>query len=237
MHHIAPNAEGSFARGALLGASVTIVAFDGLVVDTRPARALAITESMLAEGVGQSHDALLHIVTAVLPGRSLDEAVEAALMEVALAKSSLAKSNPEDAEGDATLRDVVVLRARQAYTAIAARGLPLCDGAAGWLASRVASHGRVILRADSARADVDRLLTFSGLTDVVAAVRCADDPPRTPNQMSVVRSWRAIADRLLTQQQGLSTGTAFECDERTASVARSYVGEVRRVDQLAQRLV
>lgn len=207
----------------MIRAPATIVAFDGLVVDTRSARALAIAESMVAEDLAdESSDLLLPRIHQRLAGRSLDEAVDGAITASHKADSL-----------DSTRRDLVVLRARRAFSAITMRGLPLCDGAAEWLTARAASHGRVVLRADSARVDVERMLAFSGLTDIVSAIRCADDPQRSAQQTSIVRSWRAIADRL--QAQGLSVRAceALECDEESAAVARGHVDSVRVIPRLA----
>ncbi len=223
----------------------TIVAFDGLVVDTRAARALAIAESLEAEGfTTESQATLVARIHALLVGRSLDETVDAIIDAIATKSVDVSHDVSHDKSHDtshhlshdaslaATHRDLVMLRARRAYGAIIMRGLPLCDGAAAWLTLRAASHGRVILRADSTRTDVERMLEFSGLTDLVSAIRCSDDPPRSVQPASVIRSWRAIADRLQAQRLEIQRCEAFELDERTAAVARGYVGSVHTVDRL-----
>jgi beta-phosphoglucomutase-like phosphatase (HAD superfamily) len=232
------------------------VALDGLVVSTQSARALAIAEALTAEGVVRmSLDPLVERIVPLMAGRSLDEAVEVAIdVAIDAANDAAIDVNIEtgvdvsaggaggstraadmDMAIDGTRRDLVLLRARRAFSAIVMRGLPLSDGAAEWLIARAASHGRVVLRADSARVDVERMLAFSGLADVVAAIRCADDPPRSAQQPAIERSWRAIADRLEAQQLDPRTCEAFECSEDGAAVARRYLDSVHTVAQLTFR--
>jgi len=201
-------------------ASATIVAFDGLVADTLSARALAISESVSAEIAPCSVDEALLLVR----GRSLDEAIEAALR---------ARSESLEVECDATARDLAVLRARRSFTAMVSQGLPLRDGAAEWLAARASTHGRVVLRAESARRDVDRLIEFTGLADVVTFIRCSDDGPRVYGASSTGNSWSAIARRLATQRVPIDECTAFECSDLSANVARTYLRDVMVVDTLA----
>ncbi len=199
--------------------SATIVAFDGLVADTLAARALAVSDAVTAEVSPCSLDEGLSLVQ----GRSLDEAVEAALV---------AGADTAAVEFDATLRDLAVLRARRSYTAMVAQGLPLRDGAADWIALRAASHGRVILRADSARRDVERIIAFTGLQDVVAFVRCADDLPRTLGASSPECAWAAITSRLAAQRVALEQCVALECSAASAAVARKYLSDVSIIQTL-----
>ena len=199
--------------------SATIIAFDGLVADTLAARARAVSDAVTAEIGPCSLDEGLSLVQ----GRSLDEAVEAAFV---------ARAQTPAVEFDATLRDLAVLRARRSYTAMIAQGLPLRDGAADWIALRAASHGRVILRADSARRDVERLIAFTGLQDVVAFVRCADDLPRPLGASSPECAWAAIAGRLATQRVALDQCVALECSDVSAAVARKYLSDVLVIETL-----
>ena len=159
-----------------------------------------------------------------MQGRSLDEAVEAALG---------ARVEVPAVEFDATLRDLAVLRARRSFTAMVAHGVPLRDGATDWIASRAASHGRIILRADSARRDVERLIAFTGLEDIVAFVRCADDLPRIFGASSPECAWSAIAGRLAAQRVALEQCVALECSDLSATVARKYLSDVLVIAMLA----
>ena len=200
--------------------SATIVAFDGLVADTLSARALAVSESVSAEIARCSVVEALSLVR----GRSLDEAIERALRT---------GCGSPDREVDATVRDLAVLRARRSFTAMVSQGLPLRDEAAAWLAARAATHGRIVLRAESARRDVDRLIQFTGLADVVAFIRCSDDLPRAVGASSTENSWSAIASRLAAQRVPLDECTAFECSDLSANVARGYLNDVLVVAALA----
>lgn len=212
-------ANGTVKRAARRS-SATIVAFDGLVADTLSARALAVSESVSAEIAPCSVVEALSLVR----GRSLDEAVEHALRS---------RCGSPDLEFDATVRDLAVLRARRSFTAMVSQGLPLRAEAAAWLAARAATHGRIVLRAESARRDVDRLLEFTGLADVVTFIRCSDDLPRAVGASSTENSWSAIASRLAAQRVPLDECTAFECSDLSANVARGYLDDVLVVAALA----
>ncbi len=201
IHHAAPR------HGA------TIVAFDGLVADTRLARGLAVSEAVTAEFMTCSLAEALGLVE----GRSLDEAVDAAFR---------AAQGSSSAPLDDTARDLAVLRARRGFGAMVSRGLSLRDGAAAWLAERASTHGRIVLRAESARRDVERLLAFSGIEDLAYFTRCADDLPRVRGGEAVDRSWQAIMARLAAQQVVGASCAAFEVSSRCADVAHRYAAEV-----------
>ncbi len=192
----------------------TVVAFDGLIACTASARALAVSDAVTVEySTCTSEEALRY-----LPGLSLDEAVEAALRD---------RWTDPGLPLDATVRDLTVLRARRGYSAMVAQGLSLRDGVIGWTTAYASLHGRLILRAESARRDVERILAFSGLDDVVSFVRCADDLPRVPGAGTLASSWRAIETRLGAQGVKLSTCTALECNALCADTARPVVAQVR----------
>ena len=189
--------------------SATIVAFDGLVADTLHARALALVTAISAE----FQSVAIEIALQALPARSLDEAAEVALRIAG-------------APDDATLRDLVVLRARRGFTGMVQQGLPLRTGALAWLEQRARQHGRFVLRADSARRDVELLLTFSGVSDLFTLVRCADDLPRRAAKSSIERSWQAIVDRLSALNVAPDQCVAFEYDAASAVIARRFVSTV-----------
>ena len=112
------------------------------------------------------------------------------------------------------------------------QGFPLRDGAAAWLAARAATHGRVVLRADSARRDVDQILAFTGLDDLVAFIRCSDDLPRVLGASSAENAWSTIASRLAMQRVSLDECTAFECSENPATIARKFLADVLLINAL-----
>jgi hypothetical protein len=109
--------------------------------------------------------------------------------------------------------------------------LPIRDGVASWLRDR-AMQGRVVLRADSVRADADRLLAFSGIEDLVTFIRCGDDLPRTPPFSSLERSWHAIAARLDGLGVFSESCAALESDPRCAEMAHAFVRDVAIVTKL-----
>lgn len=199
--------------------TATIVAFDGLVADTLAARALAVSEAVSAE-IGPC---TIDEAMALAGGRSIDDAVEAALRS---------RTAPSRVEIDHTLRDLAVLRARRGFSAMVAQGLPLRDGAVAWIAARAASHGRVVLRAESARRDVERIVAFAGIEDIVSFIRCSDDLPRALGVPSAEAGWMAVAARLATQRIALDHCAAFECSNVGAAAARKFLMDVSQIESL-----
>ncbi len=191
-----------------------IVAFDGLIADTHVARTLAIGDALAAEGTPSDSE----YVASLVLGRSLDETVEAVLHADAAARGAAV---------DHTTRDLTVLRARRAYSAMTAHGLPLRPDAVAWITAHAARGARVVLRADSARVDVELLLRLSGLADVVAFTRCADDLPHTRGESSVRSAWRAIAARCAALRLDLSACRALEPSAEGTAAAHAYVSDVR----------
>lgn len=219
--------ESDVVKTAPTQPTATIVAFDGLVADTRAARALAVSQAVSAEIGPCTPDEAM----ALVDGRSIDDSVEAALR----ARSS----SPQRAGAigrhidiDHTLRDLAVLRARRGFSAMVAQGLPLREGAVAWIAARAASHGRVVLRAESARRDVDQLIAFAGIEDIVAFIRCSDDLPRTFGASSVESGWSAVVNRLAAQRIALDRCVAFECSDAGVVAARKFLTDVWQIDSL-----
>ena len=191
-----------------------VVAFDGLVAETHAARTLAIIDALGAEGTPVDPAEIAPMVL----GRSLDETVDAVLQADARTRGAFL---------DHTVRDLTVLRARRAYSAIVAHGLPFRVGAAAWIDEQVARGVRVVLRADSIRADVEPLLHLSGLGDVVTFTRCADDLPRTRGAGSTADAWRAISSRLLALRIDPASCGALEASAIGAEAARGHVDDVQ----------
>jgi len=207
-------------------ARATIVAFDGLVADTVGARALALADAVSAE----HHPLSAADAASLLVGRSLEEAAEAALSESG--DTAHAHRATHDYPFDPTTRDLVVLRARRHYGAIAMQGLSIRNGVAHWLTNRAASHGRLVLRADSGRREVEQLLRWAGLLDLFTLLRCADDLPRVTSYASTDASWHVIHSRLDAFQINRERRIAFEYDSVGAAAASPFVADVKHVNML-----
>jgi beta-phosphoglucomutase-like phosphatase (HAD superfamily) len=186
-----------------------ILAFDGVLADTLGIRADAIVQILHDEQI----PSLMDTVRAALPGRSLYETIE----HVA-------------ASDDIKLMDLMTLRAQRLVSARLAQGVSLDDTLTGWLhTSR--SNTRVVLRADSIRADVERVLAMTPLADRFATIRCADDAPRIVGASSLESSYAAIAQRLgrlsAATERTATELTAIEATAAIADTARGYVGHAQ----------
>lgn len=155
--------------------SAIVLAFDGVLADTLGLRVHALCAAAHAEGIGiddvRAADAL--------PARAFYECVRLLLPAA-----------------DETTCDLIALRAQQHYTTRVAQGVDLTVQAATTLHQAQQSAARMVLRADSERRDVERVLRHWEREATFALVRCADDLPRWPHRTSVESSYRAIAARL-----------------------------------------
>jgi len=190
-----------------------IVAFDGLVADTLGARAQAIADALTSEGTPISADAIAEHV----PGQSLEETIEHVLRHHAAQRGGTI---------DHTTRDLAVLRARRSYSAIIALGLPLQATATAWIVKHASNGVKVILRADSARADVENMLRLSGFSDSIAFARCADDLPRLRGLSTTESAWRAIVHRLGVMPITPSDCRAVEISQSAAKIAQTLISDV-----------
>ncbi|MBL0169295.1 MAG: hypothetical protein IPP90_01025 [Gemmatimonadaceae bacterium] len=152
-----------------------IVAFDGLLFDTRDVRADALIASLYTEHLQVAPDA----VRDALPGRSLWEASEFLVQS-----------------GDCTLVDLVALRAQRAVSQRLAQGVSLVPQVREWLEGQRSAGTRLVLRADSIRRDVDRVIQLAEMEFAFTMIRCSDDLPRTIGVSSLENSNAAIARRL-----------------------------------------
>ncbi len=152
-----------------------ILAFDGVLFDTLPARTAALREALAAEGFELSEA----LVREALPGRAMAEALQQL------------DSTPQDF----TRHDLVLLRAQRLYAGIIAHGVPLLPEGLAALREAVAAGHRIVLRSDSERRHVEPLLALSGLESQIGLLRCADDPPRGGGS-TFDRSWQHIDERL-----------------------------------------
>lgn len=181
--------------------SAVILAFDGLLVDTLGLRADAVETMLRTEGIVVTRSDVLR----ALPGRSLFETVE-----------SLA------GPADQTRADLVTIQAQLRVSTRMAQGVDIVPAAAAWLQSLRSVGARVVLRADSVRRDVERVLQLSELEHAFAVVRCADDLPRLTGASSLDGSYAAITarlDRLLVSAER----TACEVDPYGVATASRHV--------------
>lgn len=193
-------------RSATLVIRATVIAFDGLVVDTLPQRAQALASAITAQGVAVTTSELMPL----MPGRSFAESVAEAMQQLpALRQSPLVL--------DVTLHDIMAMQAQQQWSDSAAHGVPLCKGIVPTLLRQVAGGMRVVLRSDSQRREVEPLLRLSELEDSIAFVRCSDDAPRVPGASTLVSSYHAISDRLHRQRIAPHEWTAVEYNQLTVA--------------------
>jgi len=182
----------------------SVFAFDGVLASTLPLRAHALVDAAAAE---REHlDS--HAVMAVLPGRTL--------LETSLALF------PVQAASDPTLPELIALRAHRGFRALVQHGVPLDQRVLQRVHDTAARGGRIVMRADSERRDVEPLLVLAGLETSVSLLRCSDDAPRAPGA-SLLRSWEAIHARLLNMGVSVSERTAFETNNDTAAAAAPFV--------------
>lgn len=185
-----------------------IIAFDGVLADTLPLRAHALTDAAAAEFSPRAPE---H-AAAVIAGRTMLEA-------------SLALF-PHEAATDPTLPELVALRAQRGFRHLVQHGVALRAGVVQDLREAAAAGTRVIVRADSERRDVEPLLAMAGLEHLVNLLRCSDDAPRT-HGASLRRSWLVIAERLGGMSLPMTDCRVIEATEESAQVAREFVPQVQ----------
>ncbi|MGV3710970.1 MAG: hypothetical protein ACO1Q7_19255 [Gemmatimonas sp.] len=192
--------------------TMLVIAFDGLLFDTIGLRADAVRDALIAERV----DIAATDVAALMPSRTIAEAVRAA------AAVDFA---------DETALDLATLRAERTVTEQSARGAILNVHLRDRL-RRAAGVTRIVIRADSRRIEVDRLLGIADLEGVVSFVRCSDDMGTAPvgagfaTGSSVERSYLHIGKRMYANSSLLGgsagIGVAIEVSEAARVVARSH---------------
>jgi phosphoglycolate phosphatase-like HAD superfamily hydrolase len=162
-----------------IGSRAVVVGFDGLLVRSLELRSQSVVEGLATTGVRvDEHDTL-----AVIAGRTLDEAVRIVGMGTGI-------------EFDETMLDIASHRAHRVCASLMDGSLELADGAIDWV-QRSSISVRVVVRADSVRRDVERVLEASGLAPIITLVRCSDDEPlRSLSESMFVQSYGAIATRL-----------------------------------------
>ncbi len=181
--------------GGIDGLLVHVVAFDGVLVDSLPARCTVLRDALLAVDPAM-RQAPIDAVADLLPGRTFEEAA------VALIPLALQRADPPCVT-------LCALQAESAWRTRCAHGIALHATVGAQLLAAQARGARIVLRADSARREVEGMLRQAGLDALAALVRCADDgPPRVDPSVAVsatvsatanstaAQSYRAIAQRL-----------------------------------------
>ena len=203
------------------GPSATIVAFDGVVADTLGVRARVLEEaiSVVTQRMNLPNDVGSVDARGAIPGRTFAEAARELL------PSLMARSG--DVLPLETLVDLVAVDAGRRYGEEISHGISLHTEAQGLLAELAVSD-KVVARADSARRDVDALLSLSGLADAFTFVRCSDDAPRHPSTGSLESAWIAMDRRLLQGGIAIGNRTVLEVAEVALEAARPFAALVRR---------
>ena len=211
------------ANGAA-GDRVTIVAFDGIVADTIPLRATALSQAMVqlcAEvGVALTVHDLLPVVHTLMPGRTFQEAMAAAVVQLPMWQQPPLRD-------DVTMHDLAVLRAHRAWSTMVAQGVPWQHGALTRLQAMVAQGLRLVVRSDSQRHEVEPVLRQADLIDGIRFLCCADDPPRRVGVSMLQTSHEAIDARLSRLGVPRAQRDLIEGNEATAAQAAGFAATSR----------
>ena len=138
-----------------------LLEWDGVLVDTRDARRDALLRALADEGVDWSAGAY---------------DAHCAELDVQRAAAVAIEQTRGD---DATLADLVALRAGRVFTECLARGITLERGAVEFL-SATEPRARLAIATRASRAETDLVLRLSGLDGMMACVFTADDVLHPP---------------------------------------------------------
>jgi len=133
-----------------------LLEWEGVLADTRAARRDALRTALAAEGVAHT----LSDDDEQLRGLGVAASVRTVLRHMGCA--------------DATLAELLVLRATRAFGETLASGLVLLPGA-GVFVERLQSRARVAVVTRASRAETETALRLAGLEDAVTTLTCADD--------------------------------------------------------------
>jgi beta-phosphoglucomutase-like phosphatase (HAD superfamily) len=136
--------------------NAVLLEWEGVLADTRLARRNALLAALAEEGVAS--DAVADEESC--RGRSVHVAATTALRLAG--------------RGDATLADLVALRAERAFLAGLAAGFVLAPGAAAFV-EHAQLRARLMIVTRATRAETDLVLRLSGLDGAISAVVSADD--------------------------------------------------------------
>ena len=134
-----------------------LLEWDGVLADTGGARRDALLRALADEGVP-------------VTGAAYDECWHALDLPDAVASLTAGLHD------DPTLVELVMLRARRAFTEILGRGVTLVPGAADLVAA-APYRVRLAIVSRASRMETDAFLTTSGLRDSFAVVIASDDSP------------------------------------------------------------
>ena len=179
-----------------------VLAFDGLVANTLDARVESLQFALNAEGALGA----VERIRVALPGRTFHEAATAII-----------------GGDDATLVDLAALRAQQEFSRRLAHGVSLAVNARAYIERQRATGMSLVLRADSLRRDVERVLQLTDLELAFTLVRCPDDLPRARGMSTIEASYAAISTRLDALRTGERRALEYAAD--AADVARRFVGQ------------
>lgn len=133
-----------------------LLEWEGVLAETRPARRDALRRALSAEGVAHT----LSDDDEQLRGLGVRAAVRVVLRHMG--------------SSDATLAELLELRARREFAAWLARGLVLAPAAAAFV-EHVQARTRLVLVSRASRDECDTMLRQSRLEPAFSAVVCADD--------------------------------------------------------------
>lgn len=133
-----------------------LLEWEGVLADTRQARRDALRRALSAEGVAHT----LSDDDEQLRGLGVRAAVRVVMRHIG--------------STDATLAELLELRARREFAAFLAQGLLLVPGAAAFVA-RLQAGSRLALVSRASRDECDTVLRQSGLEQAMTVITCADD--------------------------------------------------------------
>lgn len=189
-----------------------VIALDGPIADTLHGRSDAIAKTL--------HEFSMPVdmtkVASLVVGRTVNEVI---------------RLYAPDA--DETTLDLMGLAASRRISQYMATGAVINTGAVQGVHRLVAGGTHVVLRADSARRDIESVLTMSGLDSIVRFVHCSDDrisPEINTREVTALeRSYASIARRV-GERVLRDEGTAVEMDGRSTAIAAQFVTEARVFD-------
>jgi beta-phosphoglucomutase-like phosphatase (HAD superfamily) len=203
---------------------VAVMAFDGIVADTLPLRALALAEAFEStinvEGAASPWVVPAAELLPLLPGRTFGESM-------AVAMEQLPALHAAPVRTDLTLHDIIALRAQRAWSMASAHGVPLRPDIVAHIRREAARGVRIVLRSDSQRREVEPLLRLAGLEDHILFLRASDDMPRASGVTSLQASYGAIDARLDRLRLVRAQRVVIEVDSRTAAVGEGFAGTSR----------
>lgn len=211
-----------------------VLAFDGIVADTLALRCTALREAIVHVGDSTMRQRPAdETIAALLPGRTFYEVAREL-------HQSTTREAGRDATGvdvriapevDETWCDLVAHAARQRQSMAMGHGVSFTDAFRVWQQTARAAHNHWVLRADSARRDVEQWLTLTGMEHAFRIVRCADDLPRDGARSSIANSYHSIYHRSIgTRVHGYAAPhpapTVVEVSDYARHAAALYFSEV-----------